>query len=48
MQMLADTIHGAELAIFESSSHTAFVEERTAYISRLRAFLARIDGPGSQ
>ena len=43
MQMLSAAIDGAELAIFESSSHTAFVEERTAYISRLREFLARID-----
>jgi proline-specific peptidase len=47
MQMLAGAIEGAELAIFESSSHTAFVEDRAAYISRLREFLGGIDGSTS-
>jgi proline iminopeptidase len=43
MQMLAGAIEGAELAIFEGSSHMAFVEERGAYVRRLREFLVRID-----
>lgn len=36
-------IPGAELAIFEESSHMAFVEERATYIARLRDFLHRVE-----
>ncbi len=43
MAVLAGGIPGAELSIFERSAHMAFVEERVAYMARLRAFLARID-----
>lgn len=43
MGMLAAGIPGAELAIFEASSHTAFIEETPAYLARLRAFLATVD-----
>jgi pimeloyl-ACP methyl ester carboxylesterase len=39
MRALADELPQAELAIFENSSHLAFVEERAAYIGRLRPFL---------
>lgn len=43
MAMLAAGIPGAELSIFEASSHTAFIEETPAYLARLRAFLATVD-----
>jgi proline iminopeptidase len=43
MAVLAGGIPGAELSMFERSAHMAFVEERVAYMARLRAFLARID-----
>lgn len=43
MGMLAAGIPGAELAIFEASSHTAFIEETPAYLARLRTFLATVD-----
>ncbi len=43
MQTIAAHIEAAEIAIFETSSHTAFLEERTAYIGRLREFLAAAD-----
>jgi proline-specific peptidase len=43
MAMLAAGIPGAELAIFESSSHTAFIEETDAYLARVRSFLGRIN-----
>jgi proline-specific peptidase len=36
-------IAGAELAIFEESSHMAFQEERDAYIARMRDFLHRVE-----
>lgn len=36
-------IPGAELAIFEESSHMAFVEERATYIARVRDFLHRVE-----
>jgi proline iminopeptidase len=43
MQAVADELPHAELAIFENSSHLAFVEERAAYIARLRTFLRAHD-----
>jgi len=43
MQAVADELPDAELAIFENSSHLAFVEERDAYLGRLRAFLRARD-----
>jgi proline-specific peptidase len=42
MGMLAAGIPGAELTIFEASSHTAFIEETPAYLARLRAFLETV------
>lgn len=36
-------IPGSELAIFEESSHMAFVEERDAYIATVRRFLNRVE-----
>ncbi|MBI2755386.1 MAG: proline iminopeptidase-family hydrolase, partial [Chloroflexi bacterium] len=36
-------IPGSELAIFEQSSHMAFVEERDAYIATVRDFLHRVE-----
>lgn len=36
-------IPGAELEVFELSSHTPHLEERAAYMQRLRAFLARVE-----
>jgi proline iminopeptidase len=42
MQMLAEGIPGAELTIFEASSHTAFVEETSIYLARLRTFLQTV------
>jgi pimeloyl-ACP methyl ester carboxylesterase len=36
-------IEGAELAIFEESSHMAFQEEREAYIATMRDFLHRVE-----
>ncbi|HEY6538087.1 MAG TPA: proline iminopeptidase-family hydrolase [Candidatus Dormibacteraeota bacterium] len=43
MALLAESIPGSELAIFENSAHLAFVEEPAAYLARLRLFLAGID-----
>jgi proline-specific peptidase len=43
MGMLVAGIPGAELTIFEASSHMAFIEETPAYLARLRAFLATVD-----
>ncbi|MGB9483818.1 MAG: proline iminopeptidase-family hydrolase, partial [Candidatus Dormiibacterota bacterium] len=43
MELLASSIDGAELAIFEQSAHLAFLEERSDYVARLRSFLYRID-----
>lgn len=36
-------IPGSELAVFEESSHMAFVEEREAYIATVRDFLHRVE-----
>lgn len=41
-RQIADGIPGAELAVFEKSSHLPFWEERDAYIARVRRFLDRI------
>ena len=41
--MLAEGIRDAELAIFEDSSHLAFIEEREAYIRVVEDFLTRIE-----
>ena len=41
--MLAEGIRDAELAIFEDSSHLAFIEERQSYIRVVADFLARIE-----
>jgi pimeloyl-ACP methyl ester carboxylesterase len=47
--MLAEGIPDAELAIFEDSSHLAFIEEREAYIRVVEDFLTRIEArAGSQ
>jgi pimeloyl-ACP methyl ester carboxylesterase len=43
MRAVAAELPDAELAIFENSSHMAFVEERDAYVARLRAFLRAHD-----
>ena len=43
MAELAAGITGAELAIFEHSSHLAFLEEEQPYLARLRRYLDRID-----
>ena len=40
---LADGISGSEMVIFESSSHTAFIEERALYVQTLEDFLARVE-----
>ena len=47
MRMLAAGVAGAELAVFEASSHMAFVEERDAYVQRVRAFLRTVDEDGN-
>jgi proline-specific peptidase len=41
--VLADGIAGSELAIFEDSSHTAFIEERELYVHTIEDFLARVE-----
>ena len=41
--MLAEGIRGAELAIFEDSSHLAFIEERESYLRVVEDFLNRIE-----
>ena len=41
--MLARGIHGAELVIFEQSSHLAFIEEHGRYTDVVANFLARAD-----
>ena len=41
--MLAEGIPGAELVIFENSSHLAFLEERESYIRVVDDFLARTE-----
>jgi proline-specific peptidase len=43
MAVLAGGIRGAELAIFEQSSHLAFIEERAGYLGVVADFLARAD-----
>jgi proline-specific peptidase len=40
---LAAGIAGSELAIFEDSSHTAFIEERALYLQTLDDFLTRVE-----
>jgi proline-specific peptidase len=40
---LADGIRGAELVIFENSSHMAFIEERELYLRAVGDFLARAE-----
>lgn len=44
-RQIADGIPGAELAVFEKSSHVPFWEERDAYIDRVRRFLDRHSTP---
>jgi pimeloyl-ACP methyl ester carboxylesterase len=41
---VASELPNAQLSVFENSSHMAFVEERSAYIAHLRAFLRDHDG----
>lgn len=41
--VLAAGIAGSELAIFENSSHTAFIEERELYLHTIDDFLARVE-----
>jgi len=43
MAVLAGGIRAAELAIFEQSSHLAFIEERAGYLGVVADFLARAD-----
>jgi proline iminopeptidase len=43
LAILADGIRGAELVIFENSSHMAFIEEREAYLRAAGDFLARAE-----
>jgi proline-specific peptidase len=43
MRAVADELPRARLAIFENSSHMAFVEEQAAYVGALRAFLREHD-----
>jgi len=40
-------IPGSDLAVFENSSHMAFVEERDAYVSTVRDFLHRVEAAAS-
>jgi proline-specific peptidase len=47
MRAVADELADAELAIFENSSHMAFVEEQAAYVARVREFLRRHDTAAS-
>jgi L-proline amide hydrolase len=46
---LAEIVHrgirGSEWAIFEKSSHTAFIEERERYMQLLGDFLSRVESP---
>jgi proline-specific peptidase len=41
--VLASGITGSKLAIFENSSHTAFIEERELYLQTMDDFLARVE-----
>ena len=43
MRAVADELQDAELAIFENSSHLAFIEEREAYIRVVEDFLTRTE-----
>ncbi len=43
MEDMRAGIPGSELAIFEESSHMAFVEQREAYIATVRRFLHRVE-----
>jgi proline iminopeptidase len=43
LAVLADGIRGAEIVIFEDSSHTAFIEERERYLRVVGDFLARTE-----
>lgn len=43
LAVLADGISGSELAIFDNSSHTAFIEERELYVQTVDAFLTRVE-----
>ena len=46
LTVLAEGIRGAELVIFENSSHMAFIEERGPYIQTVSDFLTRAEaGP---
>jgi proline-specific peptidase len=45
--VLARGVSGAELVIFENSSHTAFLEERAGYLQCLRGFFARAEAGGN-
>ena len=36
-------IHGADLRVFERSSHTAHLEETEAYVAAVREFLRRVE-----
>jgi pimeloyl-ACP methyl ester carboxylesterase len=41
--VLAPGISGSDLAIFEDSSHTAFIEEPELYLDRIEDFLGRVE-----
>jgi proline iminopeptidase len=43
LAVLASGISGAEIVIFENSSHLAFIEERERYLDVLASFLAKVD-----
>ena len=43
LAVLAQGIPGAELVIFENSSHMAFIEERGPYIQAVSDFLSRAE-----
>jgi proline iminopeptidase len=40
-EAIATGIPGAELRVFEDSAHMMFIEEREAYVTAVRDFLAR-------
>jgi proline iminopeptidase len=44
MEDMRARIPDSELAVFEHSSHMAFVEERDAYMAAMRRFLDRVEG----
>jgi proline-specific peptidase len=43
MEDMRGRIPGAELVVFEDSSHMAFVEQRTAYMATMNRFLDRVE-----